>query len=319
MTTLLCGWLIIVSAATVGCARTSDGTAANVDTSTGSATPATAPPPSGLPQRVSFGQVEMELPENWGVYAIGNAALVGILAGGNCDVPLRVEIHYDKDIDSLAPTCCPHHPPVEVTAVRTVESGFRPVGDKTAQFRRFSATCADQTIERRAWLLPDSEVAVVEQDARLENDLVVKRMRVGTLKDVVFANVTFHLPPSWNIAVGGDTARIGKLPGGERESQLTVTKIFTESVDDLAPKPECGGAGQPPIAADEVVVLESEVRELDGATADYRKFVVRCPGLRTDVHRAWVLLDSNIAIFENRESPDVDEVDHVVANATVRP
>jgi hypothetical protein len=66
-------------------------------------------------------------------------------------------------------------------------------------------------------------------------------------------------------------------------------------------------------------VLESEVRQLDGATADYRKFVVRCPGLRTDVHRAWVLLDSNIAIFENRESPDVDEVDHVVANATVRP
>jgi hypothetical protein len=249
MTTLLCGWLIIVSAATVGCARTSDGTGANVDTSTGSATPATAPPPSGLPQRVSFGQVEMELPENWGVYAIGNAALVGILAGGNCDVPLRVEIHYDKDIDSLAPTCCPHHPPVEVTAVRTVESGFRPVGDKTAQFRRFSATCADQTIERRAWLLPDSEVAVVEQDARLENDLVVKRMRVGTLKDVVFANVTFHLPPS-------SEHRRRRRHGSHREAPRRRARISADGHEDLhrvgrRSRAEAGmrWAGQPPIAA----------------------------------------------------------------------
>jgi hypothetical protein len=317
MIVLLCGWFIVLGA--VGCAETSDGTRGNVDTT--QASPSTSAPtgPSGLPQRVSFGQVEMDLPNDWGVHASGNSALVGIIAGGNCDIPLRLEIHYDKDADSLAPTCCPQHwPQVKVTAVRTVESGFQPLGDKTAQFRRFTATCADQTIERRAWLLPDSDVAVVEQQAEPENDLVVRQMRVGTLKDIVFENVTFHVPPSWNIAVDGEMARMGKLPGGERDSALTITKNFTKSVDDLAPKPECSGGGQPPIAADEVVVLESGLRQLDGATADYRKFVVRCPDWRADVHRAWLLPVSDIAIFENRASPDIDEVDHVVANATVR-
>jgi hypothetical protein len=309
MTMMLCGWFIVFAVA-VGCAETSDGTGGSVD-KTEASEPA---------QRVSFGQVEMDLPENWGVYASGNSAVVGILAGGNCDVPLRVEIHYAKGVESLVPTCCPQHwPPVAVTSVRAVESGFRPVGDKTAQFRRFTATCAEQTIERRAWLLPDAKVAIVEQQASPENDRVVRQMRVGTLKDVVFENVTFHVPPSWNIAVDGSTAVLGKLPGGERDSQLAVMKNFTKSVDDLAPKPECPVDGKPPTAAREVVVLESGLRQLDGATADYRKFVVRCAdGLTTYTHRGWVLPDSNIAIFENRESPDVDEVDHIVANATVR-
>lgn len=275
--------------------------------------PDTPNPPaaSGLAQRVSFAQVEMDLPENWGVDAYGNSAVVGILAGGNCDIPLRVEIHYEQDVESLVPTCCPQHAPhVPVTAVRTLESGLQPVGDKTAQFRRFAANCADLTIERRAWLLPDAKVAIVEQEPSPEIDLVVRQMDVGTLNDVVFENVTFHLPPSWNIAVNGETAVVGKLPAGERDSQLVVTKNFTLSIDDLAPKPDCH--------AGEVVVIDSGVRQLDGATADYREFVVRCPSGRADAHRAWVLPESNIAIFENRASPDVDEVDHVVTNATVR-
>jgi hypothetical protein len=307
MTRMLCG-SFIVSAAAMGCAETSDGTG-SVDTTEASA----------LPQRVSFAQIEMDLPENWGVYATGNSAVVGVLAGGNCDIPLRVEIHYERDAESLAPTCCPHQgPPVPVTSVHTVESGVRPVGDATAQFRRFVATCADQKIERRAWLLPDAKVAIVEQQPSPEIERVVRQMRVGTLKDIVFENVTFHVPPSWDIAFDGATARIGELPGDERDSALTVTKNFTKSIDDLSPKPECSEDGLPPIAATEVVVLEAGLRELDGATADYREFVARCPGLRADAHRAWVLPESNIAIFEHRRSPDVDEVEHVVANATVR-
>jgi hypothetical protein len=272
---------------------------------------ANPPAASGLAQRVSFGQVEMELPENWGVYADGNSAVVGILAGGNCDIPLRVEIHYQQDIESLVPTCCPQHaPPVAVKSVRTIESGFQPVGDRTAQFRRFTATCADLTIERRAWLLPDAKVAIVEQQPSPEIDLVVRQMQVGTLKDVVFENVTFHLPPRWTIAVDGETAIVGMLPVGERDSQLVLTKNFTQSIDDLAPKADCDGG--------EVVAIDSGFRQLDGATADYREFVVSCPTGRADAHRAWVLPDSNIAIFEDRASPDVDEVDHVVTNATVR-
>ena len=307
-TAVLCGWAIVTAVA-VGCAGTSsDGTSGSGDMTE----------PAGLPQRVSFAQIEMQLPENWGVYATGNSAVVGVLAGGNCDVPLRVDIHYEKDADSLAPTCCPWHTPIKPASARIVERGFQPVGDKTADFRRFSATCADQTFERRAWLLPDSKVAIVEQQAEPENGLVVRQMQVGTLKDVVFENVTFHVPPSWDIAVDGATALIGKLPGGERDAKLTVTKNFTKTVDDLAPRPDCSVGGTPPIVKGEVAVIDSGIRQLDGATADYREFVVRCPGLQAYPHRAWVLADSNIAIYENRESPDVDEVDHVVANATVR-
>lgn len=273
---------------------------------------ATNPPAaSGLAQRVTFGQVEMDLPETWGVYASGNSAVVGVIAGGNCDIPLRVEIHYELDAESLVPNCCPQHAPyVPVTAVRTIESGLQPVGDKTAQFRRFTATCADLTIERRAWLLPDAKVAIFEQEPSPEIDLVVRQMHVGTLKDILFENVTFHLPPSWSIAIDGETAVVGKLLVGERDSQLVVTRNFTRSIDDLAPKADCGGG--------QVVVIDSGVRQLDGATADYREFVVRCPTGRADAHRAWVLPDSNIAIFEHRASLDVDEVDHVVTNATVR-
>ena len=317
MTMLVCGWFVAMSAVATGCADASDGTGRGVDTTVD--TTETSGRASGLTQQVSFAQVEMDLPENWGVYATGNSAVVGILAGGNCDIPLRVEIHYEKDADSLVPTCCPQHsPPVAVTSVHTVESGVRPVGDATAQFRRFVATCADQTIERRAWLLPEAKVAIVEQQPAPENEHIVRQMRVGTLKDIAFENVTFHVPPSWNIAGDGATAVMGKLPGGERDSQLTVTKNFTQSIDDLAPKPDCSVPGKPSIAATEVAVIDSGHRQLDGATADYREFVVRCPDGRADAHRAWVLPESNIAIFEDRQSPDVDEVEHVVTNATVR-
>jgi hypothetical protein len=309
-TALLCGWLLIMGGTAAGCAESSDpATTTTVETTA----------PAGLTQRVSFGQVEMQVPEGWGVYATGNSAVVGILAGGDCDIPLRVEIHYEDDADSLAPTCCPQHaPPVKVTEVRTIESGSQPVGDKTAQFRRFTATCDDQTIERRAWLLPDAKVAIVEQQDAPEIDLVVRQMRVRTLKDIAFENVIFHVPPSWDMTVDGQSAVVGKLPGDERDSQLMVTKDFAGSVDDLAPKPECSAPGQPPTPATEVVVLEAGVRQLDGAKADYREFVVRCPGLRADTHRAWVLPESDIAIYETRQSPDVDEVEHVVTNATVR-
>jgi hypothetical protein len=278
------------------------------------APPQTASPPTAslLTQRVSFGQVEMQLPDSWGVHANGNSAVVGVLAGGDCDVPIRVEIHYQNDADSLVPACCPQHAPfVPATSVRMVESGLQPVGDRTAQFRRFSATCADLTIERRAWLLPDAQVAIVEQDVTPENELVVRHMQVGTLEDVVFGNVTFHIPPSWGIDVDHATAVIGKLPTGARDSRLVVTKNFTQSADDLVHEKDC--------PAGEVDVIDSGVRRLDGATADYRQFVVHCPAEPAEAQRAWVLPDSNIAIVEDQTSPDVDEIDHVVMNATVRP
>ena len=75
MTMLVCGWFVAMSAVATGCADASDGTGRGVETTE------TSGRASGLTQQVSFAQVEMDLPENWGVYATGNSAVVGISRG----------------------------------------------------------------------------------------------------------------------------------------------------------------------------------------------------------------------------------------------
>jgi hypothetical protein len=50
--------------------------------------------------------------------------------------------------------------------VQLVESGFAPVGERTAEYRRWDFTCPGGAVkaeEHRVWLLPLSRVAIVEQ------------------------------------------------------------------------------------------------------------------------------------------------------------
>ena len=65
MAVMMCGWFMVVSVAAVGCADTSDQTGASIEESE----------VPGLTQRVSFGRVEMDLPENWGVYSNSRPAV----------------------------------------------------------------------------------------------------------------------------------------------------------------------------------------------------------------------------------------------------
>ena len=90
---------------------------------------------------------------------------------------LRAQSGYAGAIEDVAPKTCvgrsDWNPPA--TTVAVAESGFRPVGAKTAQYRRWSVHCdavtgpgnhnsptpIDQQL--RAWLLPVSHILIVEQ------------------------------------------------------------------------------------------------------------------------------------------------------------
>ncbi len=73
---------------------------------------------------------------------------------------------FDGSIDDLKPAACLRTDntsnPLVPTAVTLVETGFAPVGDRTAQFRRWTATCPAGMEEHRAWVLPISRIALYE-------------------------------------------------------------------------------------------------------------------------------------------------------------
>jgi hypothetical protein len=73
---------------------------------------------------------------------------------------------FDGSIDDLAPKACLRNDnsgnPLAPTGVSLAETGFAPMGDRTAQFRRWVATCPSGTEEHRAWVLPISRIALYE-------------------------------------------------------------------------------------------------------------------------------------------------------------
>jgi hypothetical protein len=131
--------------------------------------PVASPAPSPatrFPKTVTFGRIVFSVPQDWGIDAQGDTAFVGVLAGGLDDVALRVQRNFSGSIDSLRPTGCPREgdPPERALSVDTVETGFRPVGDRSAEYRLWRVTCATGGArEHRAWLLPTSKIAIYEQ------------------------------------------------------------------------------------------------------------------------------------------------------------
>ncbi|MFJ9785364.1 hypothetical protein ACIRSS_37730 [Amycolatopsis sp. NPDC101161] len=69
------------------------------------------------------------------------------------------------------PTCItPASPPgqaAEATGSNLVESGFKPIGPKTAEYGRWEVTCKDETQNNqvRMWWLPTSKILVVQYGA----------------------------------------------------------------------------------------------------------------------------------------------------------
>ncbi len=125
------------------------------------------PPPTRGPKTITFGPVTFHTPSDWDK-ADGGAttAYIGVLAGGKGDVNLRVMTGYTGTVDALQPPECLGAPPSKPTRVELVESGFAPVGDLVAEYRRWQFTCPEGDIgdeEHSAWLLPVSRIAIVEQ------------------------------------------------------------------------------------------------------------------------------------------------------------
>jgi hypothetical protein len=128
--------------------------------------PAPSVSPTPRPKTIAFGNITFHAPADWDIDVEGDTAFVGVLAGGPDDVMLRVQRNFAGSIDSLKPAGCPREgdPPEPAVSVQTVESGLRPVGSRKAEYRLWRVTCATvRTREHRAWLLPTSKIAIVEQ------------------------------------------------------------------------------------------------------------------------------------------------------------
>lgn len=120
------------------------------------------------PKAITFGNITFYAPTYWSGPAEirGNSAVVGTLAGGRQSVNLLVITNYTDSIDALVPTVCNEFPVERPLSVEVTESGFRPVGDRTAEFRLWTSTCPTRGLEvHRAWLLPASRIAIYEQTA----------------------------------------------------------------------------------------------------------------------------------------------------------
>jgi hypothetical protein len=135
------------------------------------------------PKVITFQNITFYAPTTWDikVSSTGDSAVVGTLAGGLQSVNLLVRTGFTGSIDTLAPTVCNGFPAERPSSVSVSESGFRPVGDRSAEFRQWTSTCPTGGLEvHRAWVLPTSGIAIYEQVAefRPENVSVVTTAEV---------------------------------------------------------------------------------------------------------------------------------------------
>ncbi|HEX7277475.1 MAG TPA: hypothetical protein VF244_08890 [Acidimicrobiales bacterium] len=158
-------------AATVTSATSAATTSTPAGPSTSQPTPSTTqptgPPATRGPKAITFGPITFYAPANWGQAGGGaTTSYIGVLAGGKGDVNLRVTTGYTGTIDELRPAKCLGAPSEAPARVELLESGFAPVGNLTAEYRRWRFDCpnADLKVEEHGvWLLPVSHIAIVEQ------------------------------------------------------------------------------------------------------------------------------------------------------------
>jgi len=153
------------SSTTTPTAAVSSTTATSVASPASSAAP--RPPATRGPKTITFGRITFHAPSNWDKASGGaTTAFVGVLAGGKGDVNLRVMLDYTGTVDELQPQDCLGAESLTPASVELLESGFAPVGDLTAEYRRWRFSCPDSDLkveEHGVWLLPISDIAIVEQ------------------------------------------------------------------------------------------------------------------------------------------------------------
>ncbi len=119
---------------------------------------------------IRYQNVIFSIPVDWRLRIAGGPAGIGQLE------PSLIVHRSPGPIDDHPPTGCRNG---QAGSTQLVESGFAPVGDRTAEFRRWRITCADgSTEERRRWLLPQSQVLIDEHFHDPENLTVVSSAHV---------------------------------------------------------------------------------------------------------------------------------------------
>lgn len=147
-------------------------------TSTVPAGPTTVTSPQFVtgPQTFRFGTLAFDVPPAWSATTGDrgrpdpNLAYIGDSGGffpGSAN--LRIVKEYDGPVDSLRPTECPGDAQVNAAppaGVELLESGFAPVSNRTAEYRRWRFLCPGMdspVLDYRAWLLPVSRVGILSR------------------------------------------------------------------------------------------------------------------------------------------------------------
>ena len=139
-------------------------------------------PTTTLPKTIKVANITFHTPSSWDSTGAVPTFYVGILAGGKGDVTLRVQTGFAGTIDSLKPTTCLGAPPSTPASVDLADTGFKVVGDRTAEYRFWKSSCPNGDVkveEHRAWLLPTSQIAIFEQRHEAQVEDVVATAHVG--------------------------------------------------------------------------------------------------------------------------------------------
>jgi hypothetical protein len=119
---------------------------------------------------------------------------------GTALVAIEALFGFTDSIDSLKPSACEAQTGNDrptPTAVTVTETGFRPVGDRSAEYRNWSVSCPNGSSEgHRAWLLPQSRIALYERCRMDANTAVVTTAEVADTGQVTSSSVRPPKPES---------------------------------------------------------------------------------------------------------------------------
>lgn len=136
---------------------------------TSPSTTSPSPPPTRGPTTITRNNLTLHAPSGW--VAEGRLNYFGFgpvpRPPGTALIALEALFGFSDTIDSLKPGACEAQPGVNAPtpiSVTLVDSGFRPVGDRTAEYRNWALVCPSGLVEgHRAWLLPQSKIALYER------------------------------------------------------------------------------------------------------------------------------------------------------------
>lgn len=164
----------------------------------GVTTTSAGPPATRGPVTITRNNLIVHAPQGW--IAEGSLNYFGFgpvpRPPGTALIAVEALFGFTDSIDSLKPSACEAQPgdnTPKPTAVTVAETGFRPVGDRTAEYRNWSGSCPNGNTEgHRAWLLPQSRIAFYE---RCRMDANADLVATAEVNDAAQATSTSVRPP----------------------------------------------------------------------------------------------------------------------------